>query len=39
VVVLKARRFDNAAEMDPSYENARRFILEMREELEAREGP
>lgn len=28
-----------AAEMDPSIDNARRFILGMREELEAREGP
>ena len=31
--------YGRAAEMDPSNENARRFILEMREELQAREGP
>lgn len=31
--------YGKAAEMDPSNENARRFILEMREELQAREGP
>ena len=31
--------YGKAAEMDPSNENARRFIGEMREELEAREGP
>ncbi|MGB5528102.1 MAG: serine hydrolase [Gemmatimonadota bacterium] len=31
--------YGRAVEMDPSNENARRFILEMGEELEAREGP